>query len=277
MGGKKQSSRIKYDAFCIIPKNRTTTFGDRLEQQSAYNSIVTNGYSVEMDGEECDKIVTYEDSCLPIRVTMDRTGENLGDDWSLSSPIVEREFYGIPRWWPKKWFIKPDGSLPNNVVIHYGDIDINLTVINPSEKIVHDSFAETIISQDHDSAVIDNTIKEMGGTVVFKKKKIAVDIEAEPTVSPIIEFQETSETSETTNIENPIKEEKMEMEETTTTTTTTPETTQEQETTTIVEKKNLSKKAKITIGVCTGLVLIGGGILGFLKLRSLRNCEASAE
>ena len=116
----------------------------------------------------------------------------------------------------------------------------------------------------------------MGGTVVFKKKKIAVDIEAEPTVSPIIEFQETSETAETTNIENPTKEEKIEMEETTTTTTT-PETTQEQETTTIVEKKGLSKKAKITISVCTGLVLVGGGILGFLKLRSLRNGEVVAE
>jgi len=272
--------RINYSAYCIIPKNRTTTFGDRLEQQNAYKLIVSNGYSVEMDGKECDKSITFEDSCLPIRVTLDRTGEDLGDDWSISSPIIELRFESIVRWWPKKWFIKSDGSLPRNITIHYGEIDICLDVINPEEKIVHDSFAETIISQDHDSAVIDNTIKHMGGeAVMFKKKKPTVEVE-EP-IEPKIEF-ETSATdvakentlpnqeenrmateATTQNVvkENPLSsQEERKMTEGTTT-----------EETPAPAKKGLSKKVKVTIAVCTGLAAVGVGVFGFFKLRSLKN------
>ena len=147
MGGKK-NTRIKYDAYVIIPKNRTTTFSDRLEQQMAYNAIVTNGYCVDMDGVECDKIVTFEDSCLPIRICIDRTGKDIADDWNLGSPIQEIGFDCIIRWWPKKWFMKPNGTLPEKVLLHYGPVDIDLTVINPDEEIIKDSFADTIISQD---------------------------------------------------------------------------------------------------------------------------------
>lgn len=170
MGGKK-NSRIKYDAYVIIPKNRTTTFSDRLEQQMAYNAIVTNGYCVDMDGVECDKIVTFEDSCLPIRICLDRTGKDIADDWNLGSPIQEIGFDCIIRWWPKKWFMKPNGTLPEKVLLHYGPVDIDLTVINPDEEVIKDSFADTIISQDGQLVQPNNSVN-MGEEIMFKKNKI---------------------------------------------------------------------------------------------------------
>lgn len=174
MGGKK-NARIKYDAYVIIPKNRTTTFSDRLEQQMAYNAIVTNGYCVDMDGVECDKIVTFEDSCLPIRVCMDRTGKDIADDWNLGSPIQEIGFDCVIRWWPKKWFMKPNGTLPEKVLIHYGPVDIDLTVINPDEEVIKDSFADTIISQDGQLVQPNNSIN-VGGEIMFKKNRIKEEV-----------------------------------------------------------------------------------------------------
>lgn len=276
MGGKK-NTRIKYDAYVIIPKNRTTTFSDRLEQQAAYNAIVTNGYCVDMDGVECDKIVTFEDSCLPIRICMDRTGKDTADDWNLGSPIQEIGFDCIIRWWPKKWFMKPNGTLPEKVLLHYGPVDIDLTVINPDEEVVKDSFADTIISQDGQLVQPNNSVtKDMGGEdIMFKKNKIKEEVTAEV----------TTENEINTADEAVIDTTKAEEEDTTMPSTenaTEVAATQTQpETTEATPKAKGFKNSKLGKGVaaCAIIVTAAGIGLGIWKLISLKKggAEAAAE
>lgn len=273
MGGKK-NTRIKYDAYVIIPKNRTTTFSDRLEQQMAYNAIVTNGYCVDMDGIECDKIVTFEDSCLPIRICIDRTGKDIADDWNLGSPIQEIGFDCIIRWWPKKWFMKPNGTLPEKVLLHYGPVDIDLTVINPDEEIVKDSFADTIISQDSQLVQPNNSVtKDMGGEeIMFKKNRIKEEVISENKINTVDEavIDTTKAEEEDTNM--PTSENATEVAATQTQSETT-------EATPKVKKGFKNSKLGKGVAACAIIATAAGIGFGIWKLISLKKggAEAAAE
>ena len=272
MGGKHNRS-INYDAYVIIPKNRTTTFDDRAEQQSSLNSIITNGYWVTKDGVDMEKLVQYNDSCLPIRVLNDPTGTDLGDDWSIASPVTEIGFAAIVRWWPKKWFINSDGSLPSMVTIHYGGIDINCTVLNPDSETVGKSFEDTIISQDHDAmtSAIDLSIDKLKKENNMFKRKLTVQEEQNAIPEEEIKVVDAPRTEEEELPENTFTEAKKEdetMAEGTTETTTT-----EVAETTTAKKSNKGATVLKVLGVLGVAAGLGFGIYKFVT----RGAESAAE
>lgn len=262
-----KQNKIVYDAKVIIPLNRTTTFNDRLEQQSAYNTIVTNGCTAIMDGEECDKLVTVEDACLPIRVTMDPTGKDVGDDWSISSPIQENDFAPINRWWPKKWFVKQDGTLPKSIQLDLGYVVLNLEVINPDTEVVKATFADTIISQDFNSVTENTNVK---GDDMFRRTK---PVDVTPEVTPEeTKVEQNNDKSDVIIIEPTIeqtKEDNMSENETTTTV--------EETTTPTTGKKKLSKKLKVGIIATAAAATIGAGVYAFLKIKAIKDGESCDE
>ena len=182
MGGK-----IVYDTWGIVPKNKCSKFGETAETASAYNLIVTNGYWVSEEDKQF-KQVKYDDLCVPVRFTLDKTGKDLGDDWTISSPIPELEFRSINRFWPKDWFINTDGTLKKKITVHYGPVDINVDIIDVDEKVLKGTFDDVILPSDNkiDVGIIDEMIENINeqkeDNIMFRNKdKNKENISAEET------------------------------------------------------------------------------------------------
>lgn len=144
---------IQYNAYVIICDWRYAPFNDRDERFEALQFIRENNVHITVN-ETIDYYpdnLKDDDYSIPIRIMLDKSGADQSDDWSFSSVIKELDWAAICRYWPKSWFYDDKGELAKTITIHYtDDIDINLQVVKPTDKVMKESFADVIISMDKD-------------------------------------------------------------------------------------------------------------------------------
>lgn len=175
---------IVYNAFCIVCNWRYAPFNDRDERFESLQFIQENNLSISVgDKTYSAKNLNDTDISVPIRIMIDKSGEDSSDDWTFSSVIKELDWAGINRYWPKSWFYDENGQPADFIVIHYAEnIDINLQIVNPSDKIMKSSFADVIINQDKDIItgydksiqVVEEALKSEDVEMFKNKKKIKI-------------------------------------------------------------------------------------------------------
>lgn len=204
---------IVYNAFCIVCNWRYAPFNERDERFEALQFIRENDLSISVGNKTYSaKNLKDTDISVPIRIMIDKNGEDSSDDWTFSSVIKELDWAGINRYWPKTWFYDEDGQPAEFIVIHYAEnIDINLQIVNPSDKIMKASFADVIINQDKDIItgydksiqVVEEALKSEDVEMFKNKKKIKIaNPEKESTVEVTDEpIEQAVGTEESTGVE----------------------------------------------------------------------------
>jgi len=196
-----------YDAFAIVPPlNKSMRFDDSYLSKESLENMKEWGVSActlqDDNGEAkpCRDIdtVTDADTVIPIRITMDITGNDFSDDWTVASPIIELDFSPINRWWPREWFIDDNGQPFNNVRINYKGIVLNLKYIEVDANIVDESFIDVITPTDDllndNKCLMQDQIKvKEGDNNMFGKNK-NIEVEGQ------IQSEETEETKEVTEV-----------------------------------------------------------------------------
>lgn len=162
MGGKT-NKKIVYDAYCVVAKNKSCAYKDRMECVGSYNQMAMNTVS----NPASTGAVSFDDVAVPVRIMLDPTGKDMGDDWTISSCVPELDYAAIMRWWPKSWFVKPDGTLVEKLEVSYGPIDLHLTVVDVEPSVMEDSFSDVILPEDD---IVESVIQQEND--MFKKKSI---------------------------------------------------------------------------------------------------------
>jgi len=185
-----------YDAYVIVPLRKQMCFKDSylskdaLEHMKEWNvSAVHDMCDMHDDGnmEKCRNIdtVTESDTVIPIRITMDVTGEDFSDDWIVASPIIELNFNPINRWWPKDWFIDENDRPYDNIRIKYKEnVVLNLKYIKVRQEIINESFIDVITPTDelldtNDDELLKMNVEEGDKIMAFNKNKNKSNIEIE--------------------------------------------------------------------------------------------------
>lgn len=143
---------VVYNAFCIVCNWRYAPFNERDERFESLQFIRENDLSITVNDKTHKAEYLHDDDIsVPIRIMIDKNGEDSSDDWTFSSVIKELDWAGINRFWPKEWFYDGEGNPAKEITIHYAEnIDIVLQIVKPSDKIMKSSFADVIINQDKD-------------------------------------------------------------------------------------------------------------------------------
>ena len=162
MGGKT-NKKIVYDAYCVVAKNKSCVYKDRMECVGAFNQMAMNA----VNNPASTDAVSFDDVAVPVRIMLDPTGKDMGDDWTISSCIPELDYAAIMRWWPKSWLVKPDGTLVEKLEVSYGPVDLHLTVVDVEPSVMEDSFSDVILPEDD---VVESVIQQEND--MFKKKSI---------------------------------------------------------------------------------------------------------
>lgn len=280
-----------YEAYVILCNWRYTNFKDRTELKEAHNFIWENDISVEVDGKPRSihtKPFHDESSAMPIRIMMDPTGTDYADDWTFDSPIEEIKWNGILRWWPKSWlYLDGETQLPKEILIHYGPIDLKLIVVNPSDEVMKQSFADVIINHDrtligsYDQS-IDNIKQNMEKNNMFGKKKQTATVvevkdqieEKKPETKNFVEGLVSGNIEPTIDqtISSVQQEETIMNEEAKVTTETVKE-----EGALAASRKRFSK-AKLGLGIGIGAAIIAGGLaIGYRIYKAKTGAGTPAE
>ena len=188
-------SAIVYNAYCIVCDWRYAPFNERDERFESLQFIRENNLSISVGSKTYTSESLKDDSIsVPIRIMLDKTGVDSSDDWTFASVIKELDWAGINRYWPKEWFYDEGGNLAEDIVIHYAEnVDIDLHVVKPSNKLMKSSFADVIINQDKDIItgydksiqIVEEAMKSEDVEMFKNKKKIK--IENPEVVEPIAE------------------------------------------------------------------------------------------
>lgn len=184
-----------YDAFVIVPLRKQMCFKDSYLSKDALEHMKEWNVSAEVERDAHDNIsakkcrnidtVTESDTVIPIRITMDVTGEDFSDDWIVASPIIELDFNPINRWWPKDWFIDENGRPYDNIRINYKEnVVLNLKYIKVRQEIINESFIDVITPTDelldtNDDELLKMNVEEGDKIMAFNKNKNKNNIEIE--------------------------------------------------------------------------------------------------
>lgn len=207
-----------YDAFVIVPLRKQMCFKDSYLSKDALEHMKEWNVSAEHDThddgntEKCRNIdtVTESDTVIPIRITMDVTGEDFSDDWIVASPIIELNFNSINRWWPKDWFIDENDQPYDNIRIKYKEnVVLNLKYIKVRQEIINESFIDVITPTDElldtNDELLQMNVEEGDKIMAFSKNKNKNNIEIEGRIKEptdiVIEVPAGSEPA--AEIENP--------------------------------------------------------------------------
>jgi len=207
-----------YDAYVIVPLRKQMCFKDSYLSKDALEHMKEWNVSAEVerdtrdDGntEKCRNIdtVTESDTVIPIRITMDVTGEDFSDDWIVASPIIELNFNPINRWWPKDWFIDENDRPYDNIRINYKEnIVLNLKYIKVRQEVINESFIDVITPTDElldtNDELLQLNVEEGDKIMAFNKNKNKNNIEIEGQIEEpaVIEVPAGSEPA--AEIENP--------------------------------------------------------------------------
>lgn len=206
-----------YDAYVIVPLRKQMCFKDSYLSKDALEHMKEWNVSAEHDTrddgntEKCRNIdtVTESDTVIPIRITMDVTGEDFSDDWIVASPIIELNFNPINRWWPKDWFIDENDRPYDNIRINYKEnIMLNLKYIKVRQEVINESFIDVITPTDElldtNDELLQLNVEEGDKIMAFNKNKNKNNIEIEGKIeepSEVIEVPAGSEPA--AEIENP--------------------------------------------------------------------------
>lgn len=206
-----------YDAFVIVPLRKQMCFKDSYLSKDALEHMKEWNVSAEHDThddgniEKCRNIdtVTESDTVIPIRITMDVTGEDFSDDWIVASPIIELDFNPINRWWPKDWFIDENDRPYDNIRINYKEnVVLNLKYVKVRQEVINESFIDVITPTDElldtNDELLQLNVEEGDKIMAFNKNKNKNNIEIEGKIeepSEVIEVPAGSEPA--AEIENP--------------------------------------------------------------------------
>ena len=206
-----------YDAFVIVPLRKQMCFKDSylskdaLEHMKEWNVSAEHDTHNDSNAEKCRNIdtVTESDTVIPIRITMDVTGEDFSDDWIVASPIIELDFNPINRWWPKDWFIDENDQPYDNIRIKYKEnVVLNLKYIKVRQEIINESFIDVITPTDElldtNDELLQMNVEEGDKIMTFNKNKNKNNIEIEGRIeepAAVIEVPAGSEPA--AEIENP--------------------------------------------------------------------------
>ena len=199
-----------YDAYVIVPLRKQMCFRDSYLSKDALEHMKEWNVSAEVERDTHDDIsakkcrsidtVTESDTVIPIRITMDVTGEDFSDDWIVASPIIELDFNPINRWWPKDWFIDENGQPYDNIRINYKEnVVLNLKYIKVRQEIINESFIDVITPTDelldtNDDELLKMNVEEGDKIMAFNKNKNKNNIEIEGQIEePVIEVPAGSE------------------------------------------------------------------------------------
>lgn len=206
-----------YDAYVIVPLRKQMCFKDSYLSKDALEHMKEWNVSAEHDTrddgntEKCRNIdtVTESDTVIPIRITMDVTGEDFSDDWIVASPIIELNFNPINRWWPKDWFIDENDRPYDNIRINYKEnVVLNLKYVKVRQEVINESFIDVITPTDElldtNDELLQLNVEEGDKIMAFNKNKNKNNIEIEGKIeepSEVIEVPAGSEPA--AEIENP--------------------------------------------------------------------------
>ena len=173
-----------YDAYVIVPLRKQMCFKDSylskdaLEHMKEWNVSAEHDTRDDSNTEKCRNIdtVTESDTVIPIRITMDVTGEDFSDDWIVASPIIELNFNPINRWWPKDWFIDKNDRPYDNIRINYKEnIVLNLKYIKVRQEVINESFIDVITPTDElldtNDELLQLNVEEGDKIMAFNKNK----------------------------------------------------------------------------------------------------------
>lgn len=290
---KTTNKRPLYEAYVILSNWRYAKFGERTEQQEAFKFLTENGISVELDDGKIVKDnekspLELNDTCLPIRIMFDASGLDFSDDWTFSSPISEIKFNGICRWWPKKWLYTDEKvTLPEEILIHYGPVDIRLLVVKPSDDVMKKSFADVII--EHDKTQIgayDQSIDRIKQTL--EKNMFGKNKKKESEVQTVVDEEKIEPTEEIPvdvnpievkvepKIETTIPKEEIKMEEVKTEAKV--EETTKKEGGALASSKKKFSKAKLAVGIFgTAAALAGAGFVAYKIFKAKQSGATTPE
>ena len=199
-----------YDAYVIVPLRKQMCFKDSYLSKDALEHMKEWNVSAEVERDTHDNIsakkcrnidtVTESDTVIPIRITLDVTGEDFSDDWIVASPIIELDFNPINRWWPKDWFIDENGQPYDNIRINYKEnVVLNLKYIKVRQEIINESCIDVITPTDelldtNDDELLKMNVEEGDKIMAFNKNKNKNNIEIEGQIEePVIEVPAGSE------------------------------------------------------------------------------------
>lgn len=205
-----------YDAFVIVPLRKQMCFKDSylskdaLEHMKEWNVSAEHDTHDDSNTKKCRNIdtVTESDTVIPIRITMDVTGEDFSDDWIVASPIIELDFNPINRWWPKDWFIDENGQPYDNIRIKYKEnVVLNLKYIKVRQEIINESFIDVITPTDElldtNDELLQMNVEEGDKIMAFNKNKNKNNIEIEGQIEEPAVIEVPAGSEPTAEIESP--------------------------------------------------------------------------